>query len=112
MQVTSICFTAESIIAGGWFRTLALYSNSRRLEDIVDDHNTTPKYFGHKLHKEDVLSMTHIEPSMLASASYDGDIFLWDLNIDRLTYRLNAWDELGRNPQKVVKDVSMRYTRC
>lgn len=89
---------------GGWFRALALYSNSRRLEDDDSEHHTTPKYFAHGLHKEDILCMTFIEPNMLASACYDGNIFVWDLNIDRLAVRLNAWDVEGRSPKCRSKD--------
>ncbi len=48
-----------------------------------------------------------IEPNILASASYDGVICVWNLSIDRLTCRLNAWDEQGRSPQ-MVKDVCMK----
>lgn len=107
-QVSSICFTLNNIIVGGWFRALALYNNSRRSDDDADEHHTTPKYFGHRLHKEDVLSMTHVEPNMLASASYDGDIYVWDLNTDRVTNRLNAWDEQGRMPQSMAKETCLK----
>ncbi len=106
-QVTSICFIGQNILVGGWFRALAIYSNSRVLDEEEEQHHCTPKYFMQGLHKEDVLSMVHIEPNILASASYDGVIYVWNLSIDRLTCRLNAWDEQGRSPQ-MVKDVCMK----
>ena len=96
--MTSICFTSQSIIVGGWFRTLALYPNSRVLDEENEQHQCTPKYFGHGFHREDVLSLALVEPNMLVSASYDGEIVVWNLTIDRLMCRLNAWDELGRSP--------------
>ena len=107
MQITSISFIQQSIIVGGWFRALALYANDRAQDDIEEHHQCMPKYFMRGLHKEDVLSVTHVEPNMLASASYDGDIFVWNLSIDRLMCRLNAWDEQGRNPQ-MVKDFCVK----
>ena len=110
-KVSCICFTTNSIIVGGWFRSLALYSNtSQKQQEISDsDHHTIPKYFGQNMHREDILSMAHIEPNMLASASYDGDIFVWDLNIDRVSTRLNAWDKEARGgPLSMDKDLQLK----
>ena len=87
-----------------------MYGNSRRLEDSSNEENITPKYFAHGLHKEDVLSLAFIEPNILVSASYDGNIFVWDMTIDRVLCRLNAWDEIGRQPQCLV-DVGKDYLK-
>ena len=50
-----------------------------------------PKYCGRGVHGEDILCMALARPNILATASHDGDIVLWDAaERPRLLSRLNS----------------------
>ena len=55
----------------------------REPDDII------PKYWGMGVHTEDILCMAHIEPDLLATASYDGSVVLWDMEIEQPIIVLN-----------------------
>lgn len=74
----------QRIIVGGWSRHLATYGDTRDPDDII------PKYWGAGAHKDDILCMAYQEPNTLASASYDGDLIIWNLDVERSACRLNA----------------------
>ena len=78
------------IIIGGWSRFLIEYSDHRDPDDVI------PKYWGEGIHKDDILCMSAQEPSTLVSASYDGDIIVWNLDVQRSVCRLNSMDERCR----------------
>ena len=66
-----------------------------RDDNIPDD--VVPKYWGNRGHKEDILCLAHCEPNVLVSASYDGDIIVWDVDGEKKLVRMNAYDEASRN---------------
>ena len=78
------------VIVGGWSRCITEYSDHRDPDDEI------PKYWGEHVHKEDILCMSSQEPNILASASYDGDIILWNVDVERSVMKLNACDEKSR----------------
>ncbi len=82
-EVTSISFMNERIVAGGWSRCLAIYRDTRHSSDII------PKYWAVGVHKDDVLCMAFQEPNTLVSASYDGNIIVWNLDLERPICKLN-----------------------
>ena len=88
--MTCVKFMKGRVIVGGWSRCLTEYSDHRDRDDIV------PKYWGEGIHKDDILCMCSQEPNMLASASYDGDIIIWNVDVERCTCKLNASDERSR----------------
>lgn len=91
VEVTSIIFTNQSLIVGGWNRCLAEYGATGEPDDIV------PKYWAVGVHKEDILCMAYEESNTLASASYDGNIAIWNLDMDRLICKLDRrnYDQSG-----------------
>ena len=52
-----------------------------------------PKYWGGGIHHDDILCMAYQEPNVMASGSYDGDIVLWNVDVERSLHRLNANNE-------------------
>ena len=74
----------QRIIVGGWSRHLSTYGDTRDPDDVI------PKYWGAGAHKDDILCMAYQEPNTLASASYDGDLIIWNLDVERSACRLNA----------------------
>ena len=83
----------QRIIVGGWNRRLAMYSDSRGTEAAV------PKYWAERGHCEDILCMAHCPPNLLVSASYDGDIIVWNTDSERKMCRMNAKSYSHQKPQ-------------
>lgn len=70
---------------------LLLYRDDNLPDDVV------PKYWGNRGHKEDILCLAHCEPNVLVSASYDGDIIVWDVDGEKKLVRMNAYDHASRD---------------
>ena len=69
--------------------------------DTRDADGCIPKCFGAGEHHEDILSLAGQEPNLLATASYDGDILLWNVDSERCVGRLNACCQETRQPRPV-----------
>lgn len=93
IQVTSVVCLKQRIIVGGWNRRLAMYTDSR------SSGATVPKYWAERAHREDILCMTHAPPNLLVSASYDGDIIVWNTDSERKMCRMNASSYQHQQPQ-------------
>ena len=89
-QVTSISFMVGRVLVGGWSRCLTEYRDQRDRDDVI------AKYWGEGVHKDDILCMTSQEPNILASGSYDGDIIVWNVDVEKCLCRLNASNEKSR----------------
>ena len=72
--------------------------NLYRDDNLPDD--VVPKYWGHRGHKEDILCLAHCEPNILVSASYDGDIIVWDVDGEKKLIKLSAYDNASRNGKR------------
>lgn len=83
VEVTTIICKNQRLVVGGWNRCLAVYGDTGEPDDVV------PKYWAFGVHKEDILCMACEESTTLASASYDGNIAIWNLDMDRLICKLN-----------------------
>lgn len=70
-----------------------MYSDTRGSRAAV------PKYWAERAHCEDILCMAHSPPNLLVSASYDGDIILWNADCERKLCRMNAKSYLHQQPQ-------------
>lgn len=64
-------------MVGGWFHHLALY------QDTGDVESTPYKAMGQGVHNDDILCMAHQESGMVASGSYDGDVVVWNIDMER-----------------------------
>ena len=70
---------------------IIIYRDDNLPDDVV------PKYWGHRGHKEDILCLAYCEPNLLASASYDGDIIVWDVDGEKKLIKINAYDTASRS---------------
>ena len=86
-QVTCISFMNGNVLVGGWSRCLTVYR---------DRDDVTPRCWGEGVHNDDILCMTNQEPNILATASYDGDIVIWNTEVERNNLRLNASEKTDR----------------
>ena len=80
-EITSIVCPKQKIVTGGW---------NKRLTEYVDQSDNDATRWLSPPHRNDILHMALYPPHMLATCSYDGDIFIWSLDIGRLMYCLNA----------------------
>ena len=46
------------------------------------------------------MCLAYCEPNILASASYDGDIIVWDVDGEKKLIKLNAYDDASRSGKK------------
>ncbi|KAM8819731.1 cilia- and flagella-associated protein 337-like [Eudromia elegans] len=68
------------IVAVGWDRRINVYSDST--EELHRVQKPQP-FWQHDItqgHKEDILCVAHCPPSLLATASYDGEIIVWNMS--------------------------------
>ena len=49
-----------------------------------------PKYCGKGVHSQDILGIALMKPNLLATASYDWEMVLWDVEWQRLQSRINS----------------------
>ncbi len=82
MEVSSIVVGRQRIITAGWNRRLTVYMDS------AEDETS---FTWQERHQDDILTTAVFPPSLVASASYDGDIFVWWLETGKLLNHLNAY---------------------
>ena len=75
-------FLKGHIITGGWSHKIVSFTDTREAESVA-------KEWSEQRHKEDILCMTHCEPNILVSGSFDGDILVWNADSERKTCSLN-----------------------
>lgn len=71
-----------------------------RDDNLPDD--VFPKYWGNRGHKEDILCLAYYEPNVLVSASYDGDIIVWDVDGEKRLIKMNAHDDACRKGNQLA----------
>ena len=76
-QVTSICCVKQRIVVSGWSQYIAYFQDTRDIE------STPPKAVGQGVHSDDILCMAHQESGLIASGSYDGDVVVWNIDMER-----------------------------
>ena len=76
------------------------YLSYYRDDNLPDD--TVPKYWGHRVHKEDILCLAYCEPNILVSASYDGDIIVWDVDGEKKLIQMSAHNDASRSGKKLA----------
>ncbi|XP_071962420.1 WD repeat-containing protein on Y chromosome-like [Antedon mediterranea] len=80
-EITGIVVPRQRIVTAGWNRRVTTYIDSNE-----DDYSRQWE----SKHKEDILSLSYYDPSIIATSSYDGDILIWSLETAHALCRLNA----------------------
>ncbi|KAI0229572.1 hypothetical protein LSAT2_020024 [Lamellibrachia satsuma] len=81
-QITSVMCERSRVICGGWNRRITIYF------DNDDDPRNVEWLMPHQA--DDILDMAFYPPTILASASYDGRIYIWSLSTLNLLYALDT----------------------
>lgn len=95
----------------------ALFTSVPYRDDNLPD-DVVPKYWGSCGHKEDILCLAYCEPNVLVSASYDGDIIVWDVDGEKKLIRINAHDDMSRNGSQLaiqshcIRKKSLNAMKC
>ncbi len=83
-EVTGIVCPPNKIITCGW---------NQRLDVHIDDKEDEMTFQWKHYHKDDILAMDFYPPSsIVASASFDGNILIWSLETGYVTMRFNAFE--------------------
>lgn len=82
---------------------------------MQNPNDAIPTCWGKRVHKDDVLCMAYQEPGLLVTASYDGDIVLWDIPTQQVIAIVNATDidfsgQYNKLYNKVVRKQPETYT--
>ncbi|XP_076807925.1 WD repeat-containing protein on Y chromosome-like isoform X4 [Clavelina lepadiformis] len=81
LEITSIVFCKSRIFSAGWDKNITVYNDSY-------DDESFRKF--RRSHGDDVINLAHRKrDSVFASASYDGDIFVWSLDTEDVLVVLN-----------------------
>lgn len=94
-EVTSLVYLqqgmAKTLVAGGWDRRLHAFRDTP--EDDLMVGAATPmrsRWADAEAHDDDILAMAACPPKYVASAAYDGTIFIWNMSSASVTARLRA----------------------
>ncbi|GAB1602852.1 WD repeat-containing protein on Y chromosome-like [Argonauta hians] len=91
------------ILAVGWSRLITMYDDS----DPDNMYVTSDlSWRGGQLHKDDISAMDHCPPNLLATASFDGIVYIWKLETEQLLLKITHQNE-GNKMQPVPVDVVM-----
>ncbi|BFZ18007.1 hypothetical protein BsWGS_21047 [Bradybaena similaris] len=104
-EVTGIVHLADQkvILTVGWNRMILSYDDS----DPENKHlPAKTRWKGGQLHKDDILTSDYAAPNFLATASYDGEIIVWEADTERLYLRLRKGQ-----PPNISKKLDALKTR-
>lgn len=82
LEVTGIVCSKQNIITAGWNKQITIYKD--KSEDDSEAFFLKPK------HKEDILTVSHYPPALVASGSYDGQIMVFSLETKRLMVKADV----------------------
>ena len=71
-----------------------------RDDNLPDD--VVPKYWGRQDHNEDILCLAYCEPNILISATYDGQIIVWDVEGEKKMIQMSAHDPTSRKGSHIA----------
>ena len=97
-EITGIVCFRNRIVTAGWDKTIRVF-----MDNPDDDTVRSWK----EAHKDDILTLAYYLPSLVASASYGGEILIWSIETGRSLAKLNIKD--STLPQTVYygADLSM-----
>ena len=61
-----------------------------------------PKYWGRQDHDEDILCLAYCEPNILISATYNGQIIVWDVDGEKKMIQMSAHDPASRKGSQIA----------
>ncbi|KAK7469672.1 hypothetical protein BaRGS_00036301, partial [Batillaria attramentaria] len=86
-EVTGILPLSDKkvILAVGWSRLITMYDDSD-----ADNMYVTANYGwkGTQLHRDDILTIDYCPPNYIVTASFDGEIIVWDVETEKVFARL------------------------
>ncbi|XP_041364011.1 WD repeat-containing protein on Y chromosome-like isoform X2 [Gigantopelta aegis] len=91
------------IIAVGWSRLITVYDDSDA-DNMYLTANATWK--GGQLHEDDILTSDFCPPNFIATAGFDGEIIVWDLETEKMFIRLRKGRQI--NLSKKIESLTMR----
>ena len=100
MEITSVVCPKQKIVTGGW---------NKRITEYIDQSDDDATRWLMPPHRNDILHMALYPPHMLATCSYDGDIFIWSLDIGRLMYCLNVHTSIY--PQTLTSWIGTSFSK-
>ena len=93
-EITKVLILKRLIIAIGWSKVLCCFNVNEMNSYYV---NPMPgEWKGKHKHYDDILAASFIEPRTLVTASFDGDIILWNTNTQ------NAMRKIITEPRKTI----------
>ncbi|KAI0223371.1 WD repeat-containing protein 49 [Lamellibrachia satsuma] len=94
-EVTGVVQLADRklILAVGWNRLITVYDDS---DPDCATVKADTSWKGGQVHRDDIISVAHCPPTLLATASFDGEICVWSIETQLLIVRL-------RRPSKCSK---------
>ncbi|KAL5011758.1 hypothetical protein ScPMuIL_010309 [Solemya velum] len=97
------------VIGVGWDRRINIYSDS--ITDSNIHHVQHPQAYGQddlkRGHKEDILAVAQCPPNLLATASYDGEVIVWNMVSRHIFCHLNAPTPQNYEDQSLDGDLSI-----
>ncbi|PAA57634.1 hypothetical protein BOX15_Mlig027962g1 [Macrostomum lignano] len=85
-EITGMCVvpSQQRILTVGWSRAIVCYKDSNP-EDLV---RPAVEWRGGVQHEDDILTSDFCPPDLFATASYDGAILVWHVELEKLLVRL------------------------
>lgn len=94
LDITGIVCTQHRIYVTGWCQTIHIY-----IDGAGEEHLKTWR----PRHKDDILCMSCLNPNIIATGSYDGDVIVWSRDTGQVYCTLNAFvtkNPIAENKQK------------
>ncbi|KAG5281841.1 hypothetical protein AALO_G00049380 [Alosa alosa] len=104
-EVTGILYINQRIYVSGWSKKVMWYLDVK--EDMEMECRVWNQY-----HTEDIFSMHAHGNKMLVTASYSGDIIVWNIDSGRAFFRFNAFESPRPLMPNRVIDLSQSLEAC
>nr|XP_026696669.1 WD repeat-containing protein on Y chromosome isoform X2 [Ciona intestinalis] len=86
LEIADVVFCKRRIVSAGWNKHVTTFADSYEDE--------TSRRFK-RCHSDDILSLAyHYRDSTMATASYDGDIFVWSMDTEDVVIALNMFESI------------------
>ncbi|XP_048581905.1 WD repeat-containing protein 49 isoform X2 [Nematostella vectensis] len=93
-EISQVMCVKRMIVTVGWDRALCVFRDGQ----INSFYVYPSEWKGRQEHQDDILSVAYSPPTTIASASYDGEIVIWNMNSEQASRHLVA--EKRRKPPR------------